>query len=58
MPADAEMDLDCVNKQDRRDLRAAMAVYAKQYRRAAEEMYGDTTILITALGLDGRKYYR
>ena len=45
-------------KQDSKDLRAALAVQAREHREAARGNYYDMVCLIAAMGHDGRKYRR
>ena len=53
-----EMELDLILRQDRRDLRAAMAVFQRSERDTARARYDDMTALVTSLGQCGRKFRR
>ena len=53
-----EMDLDLGLRQDRRDLRAAMAVFRREDRAEAITRYNDMMALVTSLGHSGRKFRR
>ena len=53
-----DMDLDLILRQDRRDLRAAMAVFQRSERHTAKTRYDDMTALVTSLGQCGRKFRR
>ena len=52
------MELDLILRQDRRDLRAAMAVFQRSERDTARVRYDDMTALVTSLGQCGRKFRR
>ena len=56
--ADLEMELDIVIRQDVRDLRAALAVQAREHREAARRIYHEMVCIIAAMGQDGRKFRR
>ena len=51
------MDL-LVLRQDRQDLRAAMALFRREDRAEARTRYNDMMILVTSLGHSGRKFRR
>ena len=53
-PAEAEMDLDLFIKHDDQDLRAALAVHARERRKAVEETYGDMVVFVASLSQDDR----
>ena len=53
-----DMDLDLALRQDRRDLRAAMAVFRREDRAEARTRYNDMMALVTSLGHSGRKFRR
>jgi len=53
-----EMEVDLLIRQDRRDLRAAVAVFERAERDAAKTRYSDMTALVTSLGQCGRKFRR
>ena len=52
------MDLDLVLRQDRQDLRAAMALFRREDRAKARTRYNDMMVLVTSLGHSGRKFRR
>jgi hypothetical protein len=52
------MDLDLVLRQDRQDLRAAMALFRREDRAEARTRYNDMMVLVTSLGHSGRKFRR
>ena len=56
--ATGDMDLDLVLRQDRRDLRAAMAVFRREERSSANIRYDDMMVLVSSLGRCGRKFRR
>ena len=53
-----DMDLDLVLRQDRQDLRAAMALFRREDRAEARTRYNDMMVLVTSLGHSGRKFRR
>ena len=48
--ATGDMELDLVLQQDRRDLRAAMAVFRREERSSAKIKYDDMMALVSSLG--------
>ena len=56
--ATADMVLDLVLRQDRRDVRAALAVFKREERSEAKTRYDDMMVLVSSLGRSGRKYRR
>ena len=53
-----DMELDLVLRQDRQDLRAAMALFRREDRAEARTRYNDMMVLVTSLGHSGRKFRR
>ena len=55
---EGDMDLDLVLRQDKRDFRAAIAVFRREERSEAKARYGDMMALVPSLGQCGRKIRR
>ena len=53
-----DMDLDLALRQDRRDLRAALAVFRREERTEARARYNDMMALVSSLSHRGRKFRR
>ena len=50
--------MDLALRQDRRDLRVALAVFSREERSEAKIRYGDMMALVSSLGQCGRKFRR